>query len=114
MKIVGYTVGTPLPKPNFDQTDPRKGDFIKGDRSFLNIDSSLSLTGSPAEAKATGEAINNLQVKIDETSEQFKNALLDKSDIKHSHDDLYYDEAEVDALLSQKSQVQIVTWEVDD
>ena len=35
MKIIGTTVGTTIPKPNFDQTDPRKGDYIKGDRSFL-------------------------------------------------------------------------------
>lgn len=36
MKIIGATVGTTIPKPNFDQTDPRKGDYIRGDRSFLN------------------------------------------------------------------------------
>jgi len=28
-KIIGVTVGTPLPKPNFKQTDPTKGDYIK-------------------------------------------------------------------------------------
>lgn len=30
MKIVGNTVGMGLPKPNLKQTDPRKGDFVKG------------------------------------------------------------------------------------
>lgn len=29
MKIIGNTVGTPLPKPDFKQTDPNKGDYIK-------------------------------------------------------------------------------------
>lgn len=29
-KIIGVTVGSPLPKPNLNQTDPRKGDFVKG------------------------------------------------------------------------------------
>ena len=38
MKIYGITVGTTLPKPNLDQTDPKKGDFIKGDRTFLKGD----------------------------------------------------------------------------
>ena len=38
MKIYGNTVGTTLPKPNLDQTDPSKGDFIKGDRTFLKGD----------------------------------------------------------------------------
>lgn len=28
-KIIGVTVGTQLPKPNFKQTDPTKGDYIK-------------------------------------------------------------------------------------
>ena len=28
-KIIGVTVGTTLPKPNFKQTDPTKGDYIK-------------------------------------------------------------------------------------
>lgn len=29
MKIIGATIGTTLPKPNFNQTDPAKGDYIK-------------------------------------------------------------------------------------
>lgn len=36
MKIIGNTVGTTLPKPNFNQVNPRKGDYIGGDRSFMN------------------------------------------------------------------------------
>lgn len=69
MKIVGYTVGTPLPKPNFDQTDPHKGDFIKGDRSFITPDDTLTESGRPADAQATGLAITeihqNLETKAD-------------------------------------------------
>lgn len=38
MKIYGNTVGTTLPKPSFDQTDPTKGDYIRGDRSFTKGD----------------------------------------------------------------------------
>lgn len=29
-KIIGVTVGSPLPKPNLKQTDPSKGDYVKG------------------------------------------------------------------------------------
>ena len=29
MKIIGNVIGTTLPKPNFKQTDPTKGDYIK-------------------------------------------------------------------------------------
>ena len=34
MKIIGNTVGTPLPKPNLMQTDPSKGDYVKGKEEF--------------------------------------------------------------------------------
>ena len=81
MKIVGVTVGTTTPKPSFDQTDPRKGDFIKGDRSFLNMDETLAHTGRPADAKATGDAINAIQAKIDETSEVIRTELNKKVEV---------------------------------
>ena len=72
-----------MPKPNFDQTDPRKGDFIKGDRSFLNMDETLTQSGSPADAKATGDAVDSLQANIDEVSE----VIATKADADHIHDD---------------------------
>ena len=34
-KIIGVTVGSPLPKPNLMQTDPNKGDYVKGKEEFL-------------------------------------------------------------------------------
>lgn len=34
-KIIGVTVGSPLPKPNLMQTDPSKGDYVKGKEEFL-------------------------------------------------------------------------------
>ncbi len=34
-KIIGVTVGSPLPKPNLMQTDPTKGDYVKGKEKFL-------------------------------------------------------------------------------
>ena len=35
MKIIGNTVGTTTPKPNLMQTNPAKGDFVKGKEKFL-------------------------------------------------------------------------------
>ena len=74
MRIIGATVGTTIPKPSFDQTDPKKGDYIKGDRSFLNaiktingvapddsgdivlvLDTTLTQAGVAADAKAVGD-----------------------------------------------------------
>lgn len=34
-RIIGVTVGSPLPKPNLMQTDPTKGDYVKGKEEFL-------------------------------------------------------------------------------
>jgi hypothetical protein len=49
------------------------------------------------------------------------NSVSGKADKGHSHDDIYYTEKEIDVkidtineLLSQKSQVQIITWEDGD
>ena len=33
--IIGATVGSPLPKSNLMQTDPTKGDYVKGKPEFL-------------------------------------------------------------------------------
>lgn len=35
-RIVGVTVGTPLPKPNWEQNNPQKGDYIKNKPKALN------------------------------------------------------------------------------
>ena len=37
MKIIGNTVGTTLPKPDLMQTDPKKGDYVKGKDEFRAI-----------------------------------------------------------------------------
>ena len=119
-KIIGVTVGTTLPKPNFDQTDPSKGDYIRGDRSFLHMDETLATAGRHADAKATGDAINKVQTSIDEIKIAIGNldnkyyteseidsmmdnvnaAIDEKSDANHLHDDMYYTETEIDNKLS--------------
>lgn len=88
-KIIGVTVGTSLPKPNFDQTDPRKGDYIRGDRTFITPDETLTQSGRPAEAKATGDAINKLQANIDEVAR-----------LVGDFDGEYYTEAEIDSMMT--------------
>lgn len=72
-KIIGITVGTQLPKPNFKQTDPTKGDYIKNKPDFDGlkarvsdvedtltsiIDPTLYVEGKAADAKAVGESIS--------------------------------------------------------
>lgn len=38
MKIIGNTVGMGLPKPNLKQTDPTKGDYVKGKDAFAKAE----------------------------------------------------------------------------
>ena len=40
-KIIGVTVGTQLPKPNFKQNDPTKGDYIKNKPDFDGLKSKV-------------------------------------------------------------------------
>lgn len=78
-KIIGNTVGMGLPKPNLMQTDPSKGDFVKGKEEFLkqagngtNIDAdwiaTKELTGGDTvyipEQKVSGGLWNNLQMSL--------------------------------------------------
>lgn len=62
-KIVGRTVGTTIPKPNWGQNDPRKGDYIKGkelvDKQIA--EALAALGGSGLSAEAAGLLITILQ-----------------------------------------------------
>ena len=62
MKIVGYTVGTSLPKPNFAQTDPTKGDYIKNKPDFDGLQNTIhsvsELVGSEKVSKQIEDALN--------------------------------------------------------
>lgn len=61
MKIIGITVGTTIPKPNFNQTDPTKGDYIKGDIvAAIPTDTTLTQEGHIADAKAVGDALSSV------------------------------------------------------
>lgn len=59
-KIIGVTVGSPLPKPNLMQTDPNKGDFVKGKEQFLKqveiqTDNTLTLKDGVLSVNTTNQ-----------------------------------------------------------
>lgn len=57
-KIIGVTVGSPLPKPNLMQADPNKGDYVNGKEEFLvQFESELDegINTALAIAKESGE-----------------------------------------------------------
>lgn len=55
-KIIGNTVGMGLPKPNLMQTDPTKGDYVKGKEEFL----AQAGAGSGQNVTLTAAQINAL------------------------------------------------------
>lgn len=75
------------------------------------VDAELSSTSNnpvankviDAEFEAVASAMGALDLAID-----------GKADASHSHDEIYYTKSQVNTAVAQKSQVQIITWEVDD
>ena len=67
-KIIGVTVGTTLPKPNFKQTDPTKGDYIKNKPDFEGLKSKV-------------DEINDL-VGDTQVSQQIEDAVAQKSQVQ--------------------------------
>ena len=61
-KIIGVTVGTQLPKPNFKQTDPTKGDYIKNKPDFDglkdNVDNLNILVGGREVSYQINDAVS--------------------------------------------------------
>ena len=57
-KIIGVTVGTTLPKPNFKQTDPTKGDYIKNKPDFDGLKDRVNTMSSLVGDTAVSEQIN--------------------------------------------------------
>ena len=60
-KIIGVTVGTQLPKPNFKQTDPTKGDYIRNKPDFDGLRNEVSnisnLVGDTSVATQITDAV---------------------------------------------------------
>lgn len=55
-RIRGNTVGTTMPKPDWNQEDPNKADFIKN-KPDLSTDSTLTIAGKAADAAAVNKAL---------------------------------------------------------
>lgn len=56
-KIIGVTVGSQLPKPNFKQTDPTKGDYIKNKPDFEGLKSKVDTKADLVDGKVPVEQL---------------------------------------------------------
>ena len=57
-KIIGVTVGTQLPKPNFKQNDPTKGDYIKNKPDFEGLKSQVNTISDLVGDKTVADQIS--------------------------------------------------------
>lgn len=63
-KIIGVTVGTTLPKPNFAQTDPTKGDYIKNKPDFKGLKSKVeTIEDTLTKKQPVGDYALNAEVE---------------------------------------------------
>lgn len=85
-KIIGVTVGTTLPKPNFKQTDPTKGDYIKNKPDFAGLENRVDTVSGLVGDEAVSEQINK--------------AIANKSDVGHDHDSDYDVKGAADTALA--------------
>lgn len=71
-KIIGVTVGTQLPKPNFKQTDPTKGDYIRNKPDFDGlkdrVDTVSGLVGDTSVSEQINTALDNYAISWDDLS----------------------------------------------
>ena len=65
-KIIGVTVGTTLPKPDFTQTDPTKGDYIKNKPDFDGLQAKFNeLVGDKKVSEQISDALDKkAQIQI--------------------------------------------------
>jgi hypothetical protein len=68
-KIIGVTVGSSLPKPNFKQTDPTKGDYIKNKPDFEGLKYDVEELQGLVGTKSVSEQINEAFEKFDGDSD---------------------------------------------
>lgn len=57
-KIIGVTVGSSLPKPNFKQTDPTKGDYIRNKPDFDGLKNKVNTVSDLVGETAVSEQIS--------------------------------------------------------
>lgn len=74
--------------------------------NFIKVDETLTQAGLAADAKVTGDAINQIQAGIDEVvylvgGSSVADQIAGKADAEHYHDDRYYTEVEIDNKISE-------------
>lgn len=124
-KIVGNTTATPVPRSNWEQTDKNKIDYIRN-KPTLGVISEKDVIAKDdltADVQSSLEEIETKANVITLTTKEYEaltpeetnaNTLYMLSDADEEQYALQSDLETLQTEVSQKSQVQIITWEADD
>lgn len=63
MKIIGDTVGTTVPRTDFNQTDPKKADYLRGRERIATKDDLEKALSNMPESGASYEAGENISIE---------------------------------------------------
>ena len=64
-KIIGGVVATPTPKPDWKETNPSKGGYIKN-KPFESVDTTLNINSTnPVQNKVVAGAIGDIDTALD-------------------------------------------------
>jgi hypothetical protein len=97
-KIIGVTVGTQLPKPNFKQNDPTKGDYIKNKPDFDGLKNEVLTVRDALEQKQPiGDyALNS---DVDQAKQEVINISNAYTDEQIESVLIYVDKVDIEALF---------------
>lgn len=84
-KIIGVTVGSSLPKPNFKQTDPTKGDYIRNKPDFDGLKTDVAnisdLVGDTKVSDQISTAVDAIDFPVDSVNGKTGAVQLTASDV---------------------------------
>lgn len=118
MKIIGYTVGTTLPKPSLAQNDPTKGDYIKDkeilDEKYIKVDEQELTDEQKAQVRTNVDAVSMTEAEALTDSVAFIDA-EDNENVENP--DIEIASIVVDSILSTSStnpvQNRVITQEIN-
>ena len=104
MSIKGITVGTPIPRSDWNQTDPRKADYIKNKPDFTGAEEHFSDKNNPHNV--TAEQIGSASVPKSASGSAIS---IDDAIVAPLHGLVLYGKTTQDGTPTPESPVELVT-----
>ena len=111
-KIIGHTTATPTPVSDWNQTDNTKSDYIKN-KPDINSIIAQNIADLVDSAPVTLNTLNELAAALGDDPNFATTIVTQIGSLETKVGDAAVAE-QINSAVSQKSQVQIITWEADD